>query len=102
MPKKVRTKVKMLEQSSYVLLRWIDEVEDSSYNMLFRDMDTVIKYIINDMNDDQLDGMPELNMSYEEKYNMLKREKVFPLSQKEEMGMYYFKIQDLELTELYN
>jgi hypothetical protein len=102
MPKKVRTKVKMLEQSSYVLLRWIDEVEDSSYNMLFRDMDTVIKYIINDMNDDKLDVMPELNMSYEEKYNMLKQKKVFPLSQEEEMGMYYFKIQDLELPELYN
>ena len=100
MPKKARTKLKRLEQSSYVLVKWIDETECSNYNMLFRDIDTSIKYIINEMNNGRLDEMPELNMSYKEKYDMLKQKKVFPLSQEEDMGIYYFKVEELDLTEL--
>jgi hypothetical protein len=96
-------KVKKAEQSSYVILKWIDEAPYRCYSKLFRDKETAMKYAIRESDShNDMDLSPEGKMTFQEKYDLFVEKELYPPSLEDECGCYYFELEELPITESEN
>lgn len=98
--KGTKSKRRKAEQSSYVILKWVDEAQYRCYNTLFRDTDTAIKYAIRESDShNDMNLLPEGKMTFQEKYDLFVEKQLYPPSLEEEDGCFYFELEEMSITE---